>query len=49
MQVFQLSAKTGVGVEDYLAFLAGHLPEAPRDHRRGEERPEPRYDRDNVR
>jgi hypothetical protein len=28
MRVFQLSAKTGVGAEEYLAFLAGHLPEA---------------------
>jgi hydrogenase nickel incorporation protein HypB len=28
MRVFRLSAKTGVGTDEYLAFLAGHLTEA---------------------
>jgi len=28
MRVFRLSAKTGAGTDEYLAFLAGHLTEA---------------------
>jgi hydrogenase nickel incorporation protein HypB len=28
MRVFRLSAKTGIGVEEYLALVAGHLAEA---------------------
>ena len=28
MRVFRLSAKTGVGTDEYLAFLAGHLTQA---------------------